>query len=189
MLDFILRRHRLAPKDLPICSRVCRSYSTPSSSDGESLHFKGEELVYQLSLPKNGWVLVKKMDRTSAVTACKRIPESSFLLLCSAICLIYKTSLKGNANPGIYSGVPEAYISKPQIGPYRATTTVGIPDGSLVIQPGDILQINGKYLSSFFRSKFHSTKLLELRIANGERHDFRHNTPRILDMRSAGQYW
>ena len=87
MLDFILRPHRLAPEDLPIYSRVCQSYSTPSSSDGQSLHFKREELVYQLSVPKDGWVLVKKMDRKSSVTACKQIPEPSFLLLCSAICL------------------------------------------------------------------------------------------------------
>ena len=69
----------LLDRDLPVVSRVCRAVAAEDSSSSpdhqRQLYFEKEELVYQLSLPKRGWVLVKKMDKSSSVTAW--VPEFS----------------------------------------------------------------------------------------------------------------
>ena len=60
--------HLLQDADLPIVSRVCRAVTSDSSLDRQ-IHFQKEELVYQLSLPRRGWILVKRMDESSSQTA------------------------------------------------------------------------------------------------------------------------
>ena len=60
----------LAPKmenGIPIVSRVGKSHTVPASASQEALHFHKEELVYELSAPKKGWVLIKKIDRASSI--------------------------------------------------------------------------------------------------------------------------
>ena len=60
----------LGPKlesGFPIVSRVGKSHTVPESASHQALHFHKEELVYELSAPKKGWVLIKKMDRASSI--------------------------------------------------------------------------------------------------------------------------
>lgn len=60
----------LGPKlenGIPIVSRVRKSHTVPASASHQALHFYKEELVYELSAPKKGWVLIKKMDRASSI--------------------------------------------------------------------------------------------------------------------------
>lgn len=52
---------------VPLVSRICRSYTAPSSGAHHALSFEKEELVYELSAPKHGWILVKKTDPASSV--------------------------------------------------------------------------------------------------------------------------
>ena len=59
----------LLDRDLPIVSRVCRALAAESSFPDRHLRFEKEELVYQLSLPKSGWILVKKIKASSSLTA------------------------------------------------------------------------------------------------------------------------
>ena len=59
----------LMDEDLPIVSRICQAVISDSSIQNRELHFQKEELVYQLSLPKRRWILVKKMDESSSQTA------------------------------------------------------------------------------------------------------------------------
>ena len=52
---------------IPIVSRVLKPHTVPESASHQALHFHKEELVYELSAPKKGWVLIKKMDPASSV--------------------------------------------------------------------------------------------------------------------------
>ena len=60
----------LLDRGLPIISRIQRAVAAEdSSSPDQLLYFHKEELVYQLSLPKRRWVLIKKIDTSSSITA------------------------------------------------------------------------------------------------------------------------
>ena len=68
MLDRILSPHQPSiAHGTPLVSRICRSYTAHSSTSHQPLQFETEELVYALSAPKHGWILVKKMDPASSL--------------------------------------------------------------------------------------------------------------------------